>query len=98
MNDEVLIAVDPHKAHNTLAVIDPATRTVMAAAEFANSLDGYGQMMRFARRWRRRRWAVEGCHGAAPARCPHHDGGSPLPGAVCLVLRGERTEIRGPLH
>ena len=64
MNDDVLIAVDPHKAHNTLAVIDPTTRTVVANAEFANSVDGYGQMMRFANRWRCRRWAVEGCHGA----------------------------------
>jgi transposase len=67
VNDEVLIAVDPHKAHNTLAVIDPMTRTVVAGAEFANSLDGYGQMMRFARRWCRRHWAVEGCHGAGRA-------------------------------
>jgi hypothetical protein len=30
MNDDVLMAVDPHKAHNTLAVIDPTTRTVVA--------------------------------------------------------------------
>lgn len=63
MND-VLIAVDPHKAHNTLAVIDPTTRVVVAEGEFANSRDGYAQMMCFARRWRHRRWAVEGCHGA----------------------------------
>jgi hypothetical protein len=33
MNDEVLIAVDPNKARNTLAVIDPVTRTVVAGAE-----------------------------------------------------------------
>jgi transposase len=64
VNDDVLIAVDPHKAHNTLAVIDPATKTAVADAEFANSMEGYGQMMRFAKRWRSRRWAVEGCHGA----------------------------------
>ena len=25
---------------------------------------GYREMMRFARRWRQRHWAVEGCHGA----------------------------------
>jgi hypothetical protein len=37
VHDEVMIAVDPHKAHNTLAVIDPTTRTVVAEAEFANS-------------------------------------------------------------
>lgn len=67
MNDDVLIAVDPHKSHNTLAVIDPVTKTVVAEAEFPNSVDGYGKLMRFARRWRRRRWAVEGCHGAGRA-------------------------------
>jgi hypothetical protein len=30
VKDDVLIAVDPHKAHNTLAVLDPATRMVIA--------------------------------------------------------------------
>jgi transposase len=64
VKDGVLIAVDPHKAHNALAVLDPSTRTVVAEAEFANSHDGHRQMMCFARRWKLRRWAVEGCHGA----------------------------------
>ena len=64
MNDDVMIAVDPHKAHNTLAVMDPVSRVVVDSGEFANSDAGYAEMMRFARRWRCRRWAVEGCHGA----------------------------------
>lgn len=64
MNDDVLIAVDPHKAHNTLAVIDPGSRAVVAEGEFPTSHDGCKEMMRFARRWAHRRWAVEGCHGA----------------------------------
>ena len=64
MNDEVLIAVDPHKAHNTLAVIDPSSRVVVDGGEFANTQQGYRQLMVFARSWRCRRWAVEGCHGA----------------------------------
>jgi transposase len=67
VNDDVVIAVDPHKAHNTLALLDPTTRTVVAEAEFPNSREGYRQMMRFARRWSARRWAVEGCHGAGRA-------------------------------
>jgi hypothetical protein len=50
MNDEVLIAVDQHRAHNRLAVIDPASPTVVAEAEFPNTGDGYRQMMRLARR------------------------------------------------
>jgi transposase len=37
---------------------------VIEAARFANSQDGYAQLTAFAARWVRRRWAVEGCHGA----------------------------------
>jgi hypothetical protein len=63
-NEEVLVAVDPHKGHNTLVVLDPVGRRPVEEAEFANTHAGYREMMRFARRWRQRRWAVEGCHGA----------------------------------
>jgi hypothetical protein len=67
LNDDVLIAVDPHKASNTAAVLDPVTKTVIESARFANSMDGYGQLARFAARWEQRRWAVEGCFGAGRA-------------------------------
>ena len=63
-NEEVLIAVDPHKGHHTLVVLDPVSRRSVEEAEFANTHAGYREMVRFARRWRQRRWAVEGCHGA----------------------------------
>jgi hypothetical protein len=65
MNGDVMIAVDPHKASNTAAVLDPVTKTVIEAARFANSQEGYERLTGFARRWEQRRWAVEGCHGAA---------------------------------
>jgi transposase len=64
VSDGLLIAVDPHKAHNTLVVLDPASRAVLDEAEFANSGPGYQELVRFVRQWRSRRWAVEGCHGA----------------------------------
>jgi transposase len=64
LNDDVMIAVDPHKASNTAAVLDPVSKTVIQSARFANSANGYGQLARFAARWEQRRWAVEGCHGA----------------------------------
>ncbi len=64
MNEDVLIAVDPHKASNTAAVLDPVTKTVLETVRFAHTEDGYAQLTRFARRWEQRRWAVEGCHGA----------------------------------
>lgn len=64
MNDDVMIAVDPHKASNTAAVIDPVTKTLLESARFANSAGGYEELLAFAHRWELRRWAVEGCNGA----------------------------------
>jgi hypothetical protein len=32
MNGDVMMAVDPHKANNTAAVLDPVTKTVIEAA------------------------------------------------------------------
>jgi transposase len=64
VNEDVLIAVDPHKASNTAAVLDPVTKTVIGAARFANTAAGYAQLTAFTSRWGRRRWAVEGCFGA----------------------------------
>jgi hypothetical protein len=64
VNDDVMIAVDPHKASNTAAVLDPVTKTLIETARFANSAGGYEQLTAFAARWAQRRWAVEGCHGA----------------------------------
>jgi len=64
MSGDVLIAVDPHRASNTAAVLDPVTKTVIEAARFAHTEEGYAQLAGFAARWSRRRWAVEGCHGA----------------------------------
>lgn len=64
MSDDVMIAVDPHKASNTAAVLDPVTKTLIETARFANTGEGYGQLTGFARKWEHRRWAVEGCRGA----------------------------------
>lgn len=64
MNDDVMISVDPHKASNTAAVMDPTTKIVIASRRFANTGTGYRQLRDFGERWQQRRWAVEGCHGA----------------------------------
>jgi transposase len=64
MIGDVMIAAGPHEAGNTAAVLDPVTKTVIEAARFANSVDGYEQLAVFARRWDQRCWAVEGCRGA----------------------------------
>ena len=49
MSDDVMIAVDPHKASNTAAVLDPVTKTVIEVARFANSVDGYSRLAGFRR-------------------------------------------------
>lgn len=64
MIGDVMIAVDPRKASNTAAVLDPVTKTVIEVARFASSQEGSGRLTGLARRWDQRRWAVEGCRGA----------------------------------
>jgi hypothetical protein len=64
VDDDVMISVDPHKASNTAAVMDPVTKVVIASQRFANTSAGYRQLRDFSGRWEQRRWAVEGCHSA----------------------------------
>jgi len=58
----VKIAVDPHKRINAVVVVD-AAGSVLARGTFAQSTAGFAELMGFARRWRRREWAVEGATG-----------------------------------
>jgi hypothetical protein len=58
----LVIGVDPHKASNTLVVIDERER-VLAQQRFANDRAGYRSMKTFARAHRDRVWAVEGARG-----------------------------------
>jgi transposase len=59
---KVVIGVDPHKASNTLVVVD-AEEQVVAQRRFSNDRDGYRSMRTFARGHRDRLWAVEGARG-----------------------------------
>jgi transposase len=58
----VVIGVDPHKASNTLVVID-ATERVLTQRRFSNDRAGYRELKVFARGYRDRIWAVEGARG-----------------------------------
>jgi transposase len=58
----VVIGVDPHKASNTLVVIDARER-LMAQDRFSNDRAGYRSMKTFARAYPDRVWAVEGARG-----------------------------------
>jgi hypothetical protein len=59
---KVVIGVDPHKASNTLVVIDSHER-VLARQRFSNDRAGYRSMKTFARGHRDRVWAVDGARG-----------------------------------
>ena len=58
----LVIGVDPHKASNTLVVIDEGERA-LEQQRFANDRAGYRSMKTFARTYRDRVWAVEGARG-----------------------------------
>jgi len=58
----VIVAVDPHKRMNAVNVVDERAE-VLAREVFPNTSEGYRQLLCFARQWRQRRWAVEGCGG-----------------------------------
>jgi hypothetical protein len=77
-SDAVLIGVDPHKASNTLAVLDPVSWVVIASRRFANTASGYEQLQSFADQWADHRWAVEGCHGAGRSLAQRLVGGGEI--------------------
>jgi len=58
----VIIGVDPHKASNTIVVIDGSEK-VLARHRFANDRDGYRALRVAARAHPDRTWAVEGAQG-----------------------------------
>jgi transposase len=58
----VVIGVDPHKASNTLVVID-CSEQVLVQRRFGNDRTGYREMKMFVRGFRDRVWAVEGARG-----------------------------------
>ena len=59
---KVVIGVDPHKASNTVVVID-GSEQVLAQRRFGNDRAGYREMKTFVRSFRDRVWAVEGARG-----------------------------------
>jgi transposase len=62
MVGRVVVGVDPAKRSHAVAVLD-GTETELAALQVPNDNSGYRQMLRLARRWPDRTWAVEGAGG-----------------------------------
>jgi hypothetical protein len=62
VSDRVVIAVDPHKALWTAAVVNCSLQP-LATIRVPVSAAGYGQLRRFAGRWPQASWAIEGAGG-----------------------------------
>ncbi len=63
---KVLIGVDPHKATNSVAVIDESGE-LLKHASFSSSRHGLQALRSWAMRFEKRRWAVEGASGLGRA-------------------------------
>jgi len=62
LSDRVVIAVDPHKASWTAAVVNSSLQP-LARLRVPVSAAGYQQLRRFADRWPQASWAIEGAGG-----------------------------------
>ena len=61
-SDQVVIAIDPHKASWTASIVDARLQPVQTLRVEVNR-DGYRQLRRFVRRWPKATWAIEGARG-----------------------------------
>jgi transposase len=59
---EVVIGMDPHKRSATIEVMD-GDETILGGGRYATDIAGYQAMVRFAKRFPDRTWAIEGCNG-----------------------------------
>lgn len=59
----VVIGVDPHKASHTAAALDEGTHQRLGTVRIEATLAEYGRLLRWAKRFDKRRWAVENAWG-----------------------------------
>ena len=63
----MIVGVGPHKTSHTATATNAATNTAVGSLRVDASVAGYRQLLRWARQFGERRWAVEnarglGCH------------------------------------
>jgi transposase len=58
----VVIGMDPHKRSETIEVMTAEER-VEGGGRYGTDREGYTSMLRYARQWPERVWAIEGCAG-----------------------------------
>ena len=61
-SERVVLGMDPHKRSVTIEVMG-ADETVLGGGRFGTDRDGCAAMLRYAKRWPDRVWAIEGCSG-----------------------------------
>ncbi|MFE1986043.1 IS110 family transposase [Streptomyces mirabilis] len=59
----VLLGVDPHKSTHTAAAVAPDSQQQLSSVTIRASLPEYRRLLRWARQWPRRTWAVENANG-----------------------------------
>ena len=59
----MIIGVGPHKTSHTATAVDAATNTAVGSLRVDASVAGYRQLLRWARQFGERRWAVENARG-----------------------------------
>lgn len=59
----VVIGVDPHKASHTAAALDEGTHQRLGTVRIEATLAEYARLLRWAKRFDKRRWAVENAWG-----------------------------------
>jgi transposase len=60
--EHVVIGVDPHKLSATIEVVDEKERR-LGQGRFTTDKAGYAAMLKYAKAWQERVWAVEGANG-----------------------------------
>jgi transposase len=58
----VVIGMDPHKRSVTIEVM-AADETILGGGRFDTDAQGYRSLLRYAKQWPERTWAIEGCQG-----------------------------------
>lgn len=58
----VVLGMDPHKRSATIEAM-AADETILGGGRYGTDREGYAAMLRYARQWPNRVWAIEGCNG-----------------------------------
>ncbi len=101
----VVIGMDPHKKSATIEVMD-GDETTLGGGRYATDIAGYAAMVRFAKQFADRTWAIEGCNGigkhianrllVADFAETSHDAASKASIAAWVTRRGaQRRRLRG---